>query len=374
MAKKVLIVYATGGMGHVSAAKAIAEAFQKNFSEVEIKNVDILDFGNSWFRVVFVDGYNYISAKFPKMWGWLYRRYNDKSRQDLPTTIAYKLISKRFISYIENFKPDFIISTHPLPMLLASRSKARHIISITSSMVVTDFGCHSFWVDPQVNYYFTATPEVGMCLQNHGARPEQIIVTGIPIQSKFAKIHQREELLKKFSLRLDVSTVLIVGGQFAYETLERILRGIESVHGKNVQFIIVAGRDKSLKEALEKSNLDTNNHIKVFGFVDNMDELMTVSDIIFSKAGGLTVSECMAKGLPMVINRVIPGQEEDNVVYLSSKGAAVHVDSAGGIIQAVNDLIGNPEKIKAMKKSAQAIGRPNSAYDLAKFVYEKIKQ
>lgn len=373
MPKKVLIVYATGGMGHVSAAKAIAEAFQKNFSDVEVKNVDILDFGSKLFKTFFVDGYNYVSAKFPKMWGWLYQRYNDKSKQDLPTMIAQRVISKRFIAYIEDYKPDFIISAHPLPMLLVSRSKARHLIDITSSIVLTDFGCHSFWVDPEVNHYFTATAEVKMCLQSYGVPPEKIIVTGIPIQLKFAEKKNRAELLNKFGLRDDVPTILIVGGQFSYEKMEQILRGVEKQHGKNVQFIIVAGRDKRLKETLEKSSLDTNNHIKVFGFVDNMDEIITVSDVIFSKAGGLTVSECMAKGLPMIIDKVIPGQEEDNVTYLASKGAALHVEGANGITNAINDLVSNPGKIEAMKKVAIEIGRPNSAYDLAKFVYDKIK-
>ena len=187
MAKKVLIVYATGGMGHVSAAKAVAEAFKNNFSDVEIQNVDVISFASSWYKLFFVHGYNYVSAKLPGLWGWLYQRYNDKSRQQLPTLLSQWAIQKRFIPFIEKFAPDFIVSTHPLPMLLVSRSKAKHIINITSSMVVTDFGCHSFWVDPEVNYYFTATTDVGVCLQNYGVKPEQVVVTGIPIQAKFAQ-------------------------------------------------------------------------------------------------------------------------------------------------------------------------------------------
>ena len=94
--------------------------------------------------------------------------------------------------------------------------------------------------------------------------------------------------------------------------------------------------------------------------------------MIFSKAGGLTVSECLAKGLQLVINKVIPGQEEDNVEYLVSKGAAIKANDFFGIIAAVNQLLGQPEKISNMKKAAKIIGKPNSATTLADFVYKRI--
>ena len=102
----------------------------------------------------------------------------------------------------------------------------------------------------------------------------------------------------------------------------------------------MAGRDNALKEGLDKANLSKRfSNVKIFGFIDYMHELMTISDIIFSKAGGLTVSECMAKGLPMVINKVIPGQEEDNVEYLVSHNAAIRANDASGIIAAIDELI-----------------------------------
>jgi processive 1,2-diacylglycerol beta-glucosyltransferase len=105
-----------------------------------------------------------------------------------------------------------------------------------------------------------------------------------------------------------------------------------------------------------------------------MHELMTVSDLIFSKAGGLTVSECMAKGLPMVINKVIPGQEEDNVNYLILKGAAIKENDFVGIVKALNGLLADFKKIENMKKAALKIGHPNSATALADFAMDKINE
>ena len=374
MPKKVLIIYATGGMGHVTAARAIEQAFKNKYPEVEVKNVDVIDFAHKLYKKVFVDGYNYVSAKTPELWGWLYRTFNNKQTQTLPSALSKIAIESRFIPFIKDFKPDFIISTHPLPMVLVSHSKRKEVINIYSSMVVTDFGCHSFWVDPEVNYYFTATADVSKCLKSYGVKQEQMIETGIPIELKFSYPLDKDQLAHKFKLNPEIPTLLIVGGQFSFSSLQTIIKGVKKVHGNKVQFIIVAGRDKELKDALDQSDLHQDNNIKVFGFVDNMQELMTVADLIFSKAGGLTVSECMAKGLPMVINKVIPGQEEDTVDYMVAKKAAIKASNFSQIVEAVNNLLANPDKITEMKKAAASIGKPNSALNLADFVYKKITQ
>lgn len=372
MKKKILIVYATGGMGHVTAARAIEQAFKAKYPEVEVKNVDVIDYAVKLYKKVFVDGYNYVSAKTPELWGWLYKTFNNKSSQKLPTALSKLAIEGNFIPFVKDYNPDFIISTHPLPMMLISASKRKEVIDIYSSMVVTDFGCHSFWVDPEVNYYFNATEDVGKCLQNYGASAEKMVATGIPIQLKFSKELDRKSLQNKFGLNPDLFTLLIVGGQFNFSSLQKVINNIEKKNQGKVQYLVVAGRDKELKQSIESSNLEKRSHTKVFGFVDNMEELMTVADVIFSKAGGLTVSECMAKGLPMIINKVIPGQEEDNVNYLNAKGAAIRVNNFSEVSKAINELVDNPEKVIKMRNAAKSIGKPNSATDLADFVMGKI--
>ncbi|OGY43380.1 MAG: hypothetical protein A2729_04365 [Candidatus Buchananbacteria bacterium RIFCSPHIGHO2_01_FULL_39_14] len=372
--KKVLIVYATGGMGHVKAAQAVEQAWREKYPAVEVKNVNIIDFANPLYKKVFVDGYNYISSKKPEIWGFLYRQFNNKENQKLPSYLSRLAISRRFIPFIRKFQPDFIIATHPLPMILVSYSKAKDVIDITSSMVVTDFGCHSFWVDPEVNYYFCATQDVARCLGGYGVKLGQMAVTGIPIEPKFAQNFDKKILQQKFGLNPNLFTLLIVGGQFNFSVLKTIISGVKKKNGDKIQFLVVAGRDVDLKESLDNSDFSKNHQVKIFGFIDNMHELMAVSDLIFSKAGGLTVSECLALGLPMIINKVIPGQEEDNVNFLVRKGAGIKVNNFSEIVKSVNQLIINPTKIQKMKKAAKSLGRPKSAEALADFVYKRISK
>ena len=369
MSKRILIVHATGGMGHVTAAKAVTEVFQTEYRDVVVKNINILDYANRFYRTVFVDGYNWMSANEPALWGRLYKIFNKPSRQKLPTVLSQWAIEKRFVAFIQEFKPDFIISTHPLPMRIISHSKRRDVIDIPSSMVLTDFGCHSYWVDSEVNYYFVATNDVAKCLTNYGVRQEQIVATGIPIERKFTDGSTREKIAVAVSLDPARFTLLIVGGQFAYSDMVKIVRQVR-IQQPAAQVMVVAGRDTQLQAALDRTDITGDKNVKVFGFVSNMHELMTAADVIFSKAGGLTVSECMAKQLPMVIHKVIPGQEEDNVSYLAAKGAALRAGSIDEIISHIVALASYPKKLATMKKACAVIGRPESARALAKFAYQ----
>lgn len=372
MAKKVLIVYATGGMGHVMAAKAIEKVFTSQYPQVVVKNVNVIDYAPKWYAKLFVDGYNFVSAKVPQFWGWLYTYHNEAGNQRLAKGISRRAIEKKFITFVQDFKPDFIVSTHPLPMILISSSKRKDIIDIYSSMVVTDFGCHALWVDSEVNYYFVATKDVGRCLANYQVRPQQVVVTGIPIDPKFSASPDRSVVCRQLGLKPDRFTLLIVGGQFSFLDLEKIIAGVRRKNSA-VQFIVVAGRDQQLKLALDQANLDRGEGVKIFGFVDNMELLMTAADAIFSKAGGLTVSECMARGLPMIINAVIPGQEEDNVSYLVAKKAAIKVSGVRGVIAAAVKLSTDTKTLETMKRACLSIGKPDATKELVDFVYQKIK-
>lgn len=371
--KKVLVLYTGGGNGHIVAAQAIKEAFVEKHPDVDIKLANVLDFADPIYRKVFVGGYDWVSSNKPEVWGKFYSVLNKKEAQRLPTLISRMSVERKFINFVKDYNPDFIISTHPLPLVLVTASKEKEIIKIPSAMALTDLGCHSFWVDKNVDYYFCGSQEVLQCLAGYKADPKRIVVSGIPVYPKFAKKLDRKKIIEKLNLNSDLKTVLIVGGQFDFDALTSIIEGVKEKNNNSVQFLVVAGRDKDLEKSLNSSDLGQSENVKVYGFVDNMEEMMTAADLIFSKAGGLTVSECLAKGLPMVINKVIPGQEEDNANYLVSKNAAVRTNDLNGIISSVNSLLEDPEKLESMHQSALEIGHPNSAIDLADFVMDKIK-
>lgn len=370
--KKILILYAEAGHGHMASAKAIAESLEEKSPAVEVKVVNVLDFADPVYRKVFVDGYHYVSEKRPSFWKMLYKTFNNKNSQRLPTLVSRMSVEKKFINFVKDFNPDFIVSTHPLPMLLVSDSKDKHLIDITSSLVVTDFGCHRFWVNKEVNYYFVATDKVKDCLAGYDVSPEKVLITGIPIALKFSKKFDKPEILEKLGFDKNKKTLLIVGGQFNYQDIKKVVLGLKEKNPNQVQFIIVAGRHKELERALTNDGLKDEPDVKTFGFIDNMEELMAASDLIFSKAGGLTVSESVAMKLPLVLHKVIPGQEEDNARYLVEQEAAIKVSGVKSIIKEVSELLADEKRLTEMKKAAEFVGRSNAAREVASFILSKL--
>ncbi len=369
--KKILILYAPLGAGHGKAAKAIEEAFLQNYPDFIIKNADVLDFAFGLFGAGIPAAFDYITSYAPFLYKWIYKSFNHQKRYHYLNHGSGVFIKKpNLIEFIKDFNPDFILSTNPLPMQAVSLTKHQKIIDILSANVCTDYGFHSLWYNRDVNYYFVANEDVKESLISHGVSSEKIITSGIPISSKFNRLADRQKILARLGFKENTPTLLIVGGKIKHRSLFEIVQKI----GKTfpVQFIIVAGRDKALKKELEKSELNKNPRVRIFGFVNNIEDYMSVADLVLTKAGGLTVAECMQKNLPMVINDFIPGQEEDNVKYLVEKGAGLEAKNIKEATKIITDLFLNPEKILEMKENCKKAARPNAAKEIVDFVALKL--
>jgi processive 1,2-diacylglycerol beta-glucosyltransferase len=371
--KKVLILYAPLGAGHKAAANAIAEAFAFKYPKIEIKKVDVLDFVFEAFKKSLPWAFVFINSKAPFLYKWIYEIYNNRLRQKSLSNISNLILKKSlFVKFIKEFSPNFIVSTNPLPMQLVSKTKEKNIIDILSANVCTDFGFHSFWLNEDVNYYFTANQEIKNSLVERGVAFDKIKITGIPVSLKFNKLSDRKKIAENLRFDASKNILLIVGGKSSCKNLLAIIKGVREKNSK-LQIIIVAGRDKILYKKLKISEIKNDNLIKIFGFIGNLDEYMSASDLILTKAGGLTVSECLIKNLPMVINDIIPGQEEDNVNYAQKNGVGIKAESAKDSISAINELLSHPEKLAAMRENCKKIAKPNAASDLADFIVSETK-
>lgn len=370
--KKILILYASLGAGHKRAAEAIVEAFSAKYPDVAVKNIDVLDFGFKIFRQGVPLAYDYITSNIPFLYKWIYDFYNHGSRYKFLNSISGIFIKKsEFMGLIKDFNPDFILSTNPLPMHLVSKTKQKNIISILSGNVCTDFGFHSLWRNPDVNYYFAQNEEIKKSLLSCGVLPENVKITGIPVGLKFGRQADRQKILNDLGFTADRPVLLIVGGKIIYKNLLKVINGVKEKNN-SVQFIIVAGRDKKLQKQLKKSKISKDPSVKIFDFINNLDEYMSVADLIFTKAGGLTVSECLAKGLPMMINDIMPSQERDNVDYLVSHGAGIEALNTGEVIESIVDLFSHPEKLAEMKNNCLKAAKPNAAVEIVDFVVSRI--
>jgi processive 1,2-diacylglycerol beta-glucosyltransferase len=223
--------------------------------------------------------------------------------------------------------------------------------------VVTDFEAHALWMEPCVDLYCVAAEETKARLVARGAAPDNVVVTGIPIAGKFTGRRETGAARRSLGLEPGVSTLLVLSGGFGMGPVGKILDRLDDVD-QTIQEVVVCGRNRALQQKLAARNY--RHPTRVLGFVTNMHELMAAADLILTKPGGLTSSEALACGKPLLIIDPIPGQETANADFLLERGAAVKINSVDDLPFRISRLLGS-KKLRAMARAAQALGRPEAA-------------
>ena len=333
---------------------------------------DALEFASPLMRRFYASFYNRMVARAPRVWGEVYRRSEvpyHGHRQRGRTRLTMALCSG-FLSAAERYRPDAILCTQFLPSEVFGTLRAQGRLRVPVMTAITDFSVHPIWVYGGMDRYFVATEDVREELAETGEVPrERIEVTGVPIDPRFAVSIPAAEARRALELDPDPSrpTILLMGGGFGWGPIEGMLEVVLSLP-EHVQALVVAGRNEELRAALAERARAVSARIKVHGFTDRVDLFLAASDLIVGKSGGLTCSEAMARGVPMAIFRPIPGQEERNCDYLQESGAAVRVHDFDELHHRLTRFLAHPELLQAMRAKAQAIGRPRSAYDVARAV------
>jgi len=217
--------------------------------------------------------------------------------------------------------------------------------------VVTDFDVHPFWVNEGTYRYVVASEYTKERLKAQGIDEARILVFGIPVDPKFLLEQNKDALREKFHLAKDKGVVLVITGSFGLGPLEEIA---DLLHGET-QVLVVCARNKKLYARLIAKAYPS---VRVFGFINNVEELMSVADIIITKPGGLTVSEVLAMELAPIFVYAIPGQETKNLKVLESFGIGVRASCIKEVKRIVLGYKANPaglrqvkEKIRIFKKS-----------------------
>jgi len=365
--KKVLLISASAGAGHVRAAEAIKAALQSIDSNIRVPTIDCLRYTPITFRKLYAGSYMSMMRRAPFLWGFLYSQSDRQSPEGSAAKFrrfVQKINARAMIRYIRDEAPDHILCTHFLPAEVLSKLKARHAFHASLSTVVTDYDIHSFWVHENTDRYYVANDEVKWILQQKGIPAERIAVTGIPVHPLFTETGNGAGLISRLSLDPDVLTVLVTSGGYGVGPIED---GIKAIMGaaKPLQVLVVAGHNKRLERRLSRLRPPDGVKLISFGYVDNMHELMDMADIAVTKAGGLTSAECLAKGLPMLIVSAIPGQEERNSDFLLEAGAALRVRSPESLAYKLRFLAEDCDRLQGMKDATRRVGSPNSARIIA---------
>lgn len=371
MTKRVLVMSASVGAGHLRAAQAVEEALRALDSHATVRNVDVLGLTNGAFRRVYGEAYLDLVNRAPHVLGyvydWLDRPPSRSHRTDRLRALVEKVNLRRLLRFLQEEPWDVIVNTHFLPAELVAELRRDGKLATPQVMVTTDFETHRLWVQQPCDHYFTATEESAVNLQHWGVPPGDTTVTGIPIHPIFSRPKARADCLARQKLRGDRPILLQLAGGFGVGPVEGIHRALLEIDVP-VEIVVVAGRNDEVRRRLDAQRRPDRHLVHVLGFTDQIDELMAVADLVVSKPGGLTTSEVLARGAAMAIVNPIPGQEARNSDFLLENGAAIKINNTATLAFKVGALLRDPARLARLKENARKLGRPDAALDVARRV------
>ena len=355
---KILIATVTAGGGHLQAAQALEEAWRSLRPDDEVACVDLLQMVPRLQRHLYAQGYVKLMAHAPELWGMVFKKTDNPAMVRKLTRFRRawaRATNLRFVRFLRRFKADAVLCTHYLPLEVLGDfgDRGQRLFGVS---VVTDFEAHALWMEQTVDLYCVAAEETRASLLARGAAPERVVTTGIPIGSRFGQEIDAGSVRRRLGLRDDLDTVLVLSGGFGMGPVGEIVLALDRVQ-RPFQAVVVTGRNRELRGEL--AVLDTAHPMRVMGFVQNMHELMAVSDLVMTKPGGLTTSEALALGRPLFVLNPIPGQESANSDFLLERGAAAKVNRVEDLPFRVEQLLGSA-KLRAMGRAAAKLGRPQA--------------
>jgi processive 1,2-diacylglycerol beta-glucosyltransferase len=368
MSQRILVLSASVGAGHLRAAQAVELALRQTLPGAAVRNLDVLELTNAAFRRVYGRAYLDLVNKAPHVLGFFYDLLDrpsrsGKGRGDRLRLAVQKINLGKFTDFLGAEPWDLVVNTHFLPAEIIASLRRDGRLRLPQVTVTTDFETHRLWVHEPCELYFTATEEGALYLQTWGVPAGATRVTGIPVHPAFAEPKGRAVCLRRQGLVGDRPVVLQLAGGFGVGPIATIYEQLLKVQ-RPLEVVMVAGRNEAAREKLAAVPVPGRHRVKLLGFTDQIDELMAAADVVVSKPGGLTTSEALARGVPLVVVNPIPGQESRNSDYLLENGAAVKVNNLATMAYKVGGLLDDPGRLERLKANARRLGRPRAAFDV----------
>ncbi|GMV81071.1 MAG: hypothetical protein AMXMBFR7_22550 [Planctomycetota bacterium] len=359
------------GAGHFRAAEAVAEGLRRLEPEAQIDHLDAFRFFNPVFRASFMGFYTGMLRAAPGAWRSMYEAMELRPAGHWTHRFNAwfdRQHAGRLRAHLQRADYDAVVCTHYLPVEVCAHLRRAGKLRAPLHVVLTDFQIHTMWIQPGVDRYHVATPEMADALRTKAGPKPQIDATGIPILAAFGdESEPREALRLRLGLEPGRPVALVAGGGFGLGAGARLVETLAEAI-PCTQWLCIAGTNRALLEDLNRAAIRFPGRIRTFGYVENMHELTRAADLAVTKCGGLTSSECLARGLPMVVVHPIPGQEERNADFLLECGVAVRPHGTAQLIFKVRELFQEPERLERMRFAARHAARPQAQDSIARAI------
>jgi processive 1,2-diacylglycerol beta-glucosyltransferase len=369
-------MYISRVSGHRQATLSIQNALRILDPKVEAPVINGFGYTYPLLERIINRAYLSVIKRTPQVWDYLYDNPKIFKKSESIQKFLNKTSHAKIARLLQKYKPDAVVCTQAFPCGMVADYKKTHNISVKLVAVLTDYAPHSYWINDGVDYYVVPSAESRERFIAKGVCSDKIKIYGIPVKMKFTDQLNREPIAVKLGLDLKRPIILVMGGGQGLGPIKAVVKSLLKIKNP-LQMIVLTGTNKKLgkwltrqSDRLESKKQTDAKKILYYDFVKNVDELMEISTLIITKSGGMTTSECLAKGLPMVIVNPLPGQERRNTDFLLKNGIALCIDKTGDLGEEMEMLLKSPERLAAMRKAAFEHGRPHAAMDIARLILQ----
>lgn len=362
-----IVFSASIGQGHNQAAKAIKNELEKEgFSHVTV--IDTLYWIHPFLHQFIEGAYKWILRYHPYVWDKVFHSSDDSVHLLFLYKTFIRFFSKRIEAFIEEKNPPFIISTHPCATLLIAEAKERRNWPIPLHSVITDFKLHPTYVHKYVTNYFTIDETAEQFANLHGLNPSCFHQTGIPFPAKAPTTSESDSFRKRLNIPTNHAVILIAGGGVGLSSFQVILKELEQVTIPLTIFCMI-GHNQLAKRKLRRYH--SKHNVCVVPFTDQFISYLAISDILITKAGGLTLSEALACEIPVVLYEPLPGHEEQNAMTAVRWGAAIRAFEREQISGYIELILTNQAIRNQMILSARQHKKQNVAKEIVRSIIER---
>lgn len=329
--------------------------------------VDSYKYASNVFHRVASNGYIGIVKLLPQLYKFAYDQAERATKISAFKTWLHRYTALNLRSFVNELRPDVVVCTHAFPCGVMAEYKREFPDAPRVVGIVTDFVVHPFWIHRNIDRYSVATAAMRQTLVARGVAPQRAVVTGIPIDCRFAAQTSKRRARQIIGVAPDMTTLLLMGGGLGIGPLENALVAIDRLPA-TVQTVVVVGKNKALERRLRDLAQDLHHRVKVAGFVENVYDYMRAADILVSKPGGLTSSEALVAELPIIMLRPLPGQEERNTRYLEERGVGLRVERSRELTRVLQRLLESPLLLDRMRRNARSLAHPAAASSVASMI------
>ncbi|WZL74272.1 glycosyltransferase [Clostridiaceae bacterium 35-E11] len=361
----ILLFTVSAGEGHNQVSKTVADYIRTHYAEHNVEIIDTFSYLSPHLHKIIIEAYIKSIKYTPALYGFIYKRseVSDSSIMDVSEFLNQVVLSRKLAKLLADFQPDVIVCTHPFPAEALSAMKRKGKIDMPLVTILTDYTIHPSWINKEVDYYIFPSENFAYQFQYWQIPSQKARFFGIPVDEKFNMTCDRNALCTKLAIE-NTFTALIMGGGLGLGNITETLNYLFE-YDVDIQLLVIAGKNEELYRYLSK--IDRPN-LKVFGFVNNIDEFMSVSDLIITKPGGITVTESLNKELPILVTWNLPGQEERNTEFILNNGIGMVGTSPNSLISCINLLKEDKAKYAVFKQNMARLKKPNATKDIVEFL------